>query len=489
MNGQFRLGISPAKANLGFCDLSKMVSLQHNPDLVYTFWESMDADARENVLKMTSRCLSVTVFACTNAPGETIEAVCSTLNESSPGVKAWKLADKFSTAAIGGMHRQVWIYKRKPAPLSKNALKTQSLDFSSDLLVSILKKGDDNALPMQLRKREGGSELSAKDLLKVGEALLSAGFSNFEALGNGGFGRVVRVMHKGQPCVLKIGMDVFSSDQDIVNDSLHCEYEIMLQLEQQARETDIRVSAKLLYVFGGASALAKINLGDGRNVSALCMQSCWGDCSSLKMQFRNEFLRDGALSPNCRLFFHKALQLLSLLHEGEIGHNDIKWSNILLLKEWLPGEDPEIVLADFGISVCCYNGTQYVAAPIPNPPARAVSLRAEKVFSKAVPAKKPKPVMPLTPVTKAKLKEAMGSNQRRLLLSAGTHGYRNAVMVKLSNQMSRKALKARSVDKHTPQNVDFGVVCNHDVRSAAAMLCEVMRGKSDGAWAKGNRWI
>ena len=60
-------------------------------------------------------------------------------------------------------------------------------------------------------------------------------------------------------------------------------------------------------------------------------------------------------------------------------------------------------------------------------------------------------------------------------------------MVKLSNQMSRKALKARSVDKHTPQNVDFGVVCNHDVRSAAAMLCEVMQGKSDGAWAKGNQ--
>ena len=80
-----------------------MVSIQHSPDLVYTFWESMDADAREKILKMTSRCLSVTVFACTNAPGETIEAVCSTLNESSPGVKAWKLADKFSTAAIGGI--------------------------------------------------------------------------------------------------------------------------------------------------------------------------------------------------------------------------------------------------------------------------------------------------------------------------------------------------------------------------------------------------
>jgi hypothetical protein len=92
--------------------------------------------------------------------------------------------------------------------------------------------------------------------------------------------------------------------------------------------------------------------------------------------------------------------------------------------------------------------------------------------------------MTLTPVTKAKLKEAMGSNQRRLLLSAGTHGYRNAAMVKLSNQMSRKA---RSVDTRTPQNVDCGFVCQHDVYSAAAMLCEVMREISDGAWAKGNR--
>jgi hypothetical protein len=74
---------------------------------------------------------------------------------------------------------------------------------------------------------------------------------------------------------------------------------------QVARETEIRVSAKLLHLFGGNSALAKINLGDRKNVPVLCMQSCWGDCSFLKKRFRDELHRDGALSPNCRLFFHK----------------------------------------------------------------------------------------------------------------------------------------------------------------------------------------
>ena len=82
------------------------------------------------------------------------------------------------------MQRQVWIFKRKLALLSKKASKAQSLDFSSDLLVSILQLGDENDLPMQLRKRQGDSDLSAGDLLKVGEVLLSAGFSKFEALGN-----------------------------------------------------------------------------------------------------------------------------------------------------------------------------------------------------------------------------------------------------------------------------------------------------------------
>ena len=82
MKGRSRLGISPAKASLGFCDLSKMVSIQHNPDFVYTFWESINPSTRKNIMDMTSRCLSVTVFACTNAPGETVVDVCSTLNYS-----------------------------------------------------------------------------------------------------------------------------------------------------------------------------------------------------------------------------------------------------------------------------------------------------------------------------------------------------------------------------------------------------------------------
>ena len=137
--------------------------------------------------------------------------------------------------------------------------------------------------------------------------------------------------------------------------------------------------------------------------------------------------------------------------------------------------------------MCCPNGTRYIAESpisIESKPARAVSRRAEQILHKAVPAHKPKPVLPLIPVTKKKLKEAMGSKQCRVLLSAGTHGYRNASMVKLSNQMSRKA---RSTEK--TQTVDLNVVQNHDVHSVVTMLCEIMRGKSDGAWAKYTRDI
>ena len=246
-----------------------MDSLQHSPDLVYSFWESVNPDARENLLQMTLLS-SASVLACTNAPDETIEAVCSTLNESNPGGGTWEHVDSFSATAIGGMQRQVWIFKRKL--LSKKISKAQSLDFSSDLLVSILKKGDEDGVPMQLRKRQGDSELSAGDLLKVGQVLLSAGFSKFEALGNGGFGRAVRAMNRGRPCVLKIGMDPFVSN--VVDDSLHSECEIMVNLEKQARESGSQISAKLLYFFDGNSALAMINLSGGKHISVLCMQSC-----------------------------------------------------------------------------------------------------------------------------------------------------------------------------------------------------------------------
>ncbi len=79
IKSQTRLGISPAKANLGFCDLIDMVSLQHDPDIILTFWESRNPDAREKLLDNVSNS-TASILACTYAPGETIEAVCSTLN-------------------------------------------------------------------------------------------------------------------------------------------------------------------------------------------------------------------------------------------------------------------------------------------------------------------------------------------------------------------------------------------------------------------------
>ena len=235
------------------------------------------------------------------------------------------------------------------------------------------------------------------------------------------------------------------------------------------------------------------------------------------MQFRNEFLRDGALSSNCCLFFRKVLQCVSVLHKRRIAHNDIKWSNILLVKEWLPGESCNIVLGDFGNSLCYSKGTQYVTVSPANPTAHASigSRRAEQCLRKAmqqdalrqpaasvlankssakqglkqavkkrrgeaVTVTKRKPVNLLTQVTEAMLKDIMDRDQL-LLLSAGSMGYRNVVMVKLSNQRRKKA---STIDK--PQ-VEFVDACNHDVRSVAAMLCEVMHGKSDNARGKGKQ--
>ncbi len=48
------------------------------------------------------------------------------------------------------------------------------------------------------------------------------------------FGRAVRAMNRGQPCVLKIGMDSFVSD--VVDDSLHRECEIMVNNKQESQE-------------------------------------------------------------------------------------------------------------------------------------------------------------------------------------------------------------------------------------------------------------
>ena len=311
MAARSRLGISPNKANIGFGDLSDMTCIPHHPHMVYTFWDGIDPGARGNILKRTSECPTVTAFACTNAPGENPELVCSTLNETCPEGQTWLLADNFQVSATGGMQRRVWIFKRNVKAVLRKA---ESLDFPSDILVSFYKLASDQSCPVQLRKREGSSGLSMKDLLVVGSALLNEGFSNFQALSSGGFGRVIRAKHSTCPdrhCVLKIGMEVFS-DEDIKNDSIHRECAAMLQLEP-----DLGVSANLLHLFGGVSALAKINLGGGRNVSALCMQSCWGDCLSLRMKFRADFLRDGAqaLSLDCCLFFQKILQhKLNLIH-------------------------------------------------------------------------------------------------------------------------------------------------------------------------------
>lgn len=499
--GRNRLGISPDKANIGFSDLSEMISIPHNPDLVFAFWDGVNPDARDNVVTMTSKSETATVFACSNAPGETIDKVCSGLNATCTKRQIWAFADNFQVSAIGGMQRQVWIFKRNVKAVSRKA---GNLDFPSDIVVRSLKWEDDHAFHAKLRQGIESRELSIKEFIMVGQALLNEGFSNFQALSCGGFGRVYRANHPAcldKPCVLKIGIEVFS-DEDMKNDSIIRECAIMSQLD-----SDQRVSANLLDVFGGISALAKINLGAGRSVSALCMQFCWGDCSSLKAKFRDEFLSAGAqsLSLNCCLFFQKTLHLVSFLHEKNIAHNDLKWANILLVDELLHDKGINMVLADFGIS--CLGDTQYVTAlpkSIPKPTKQACSNRAISLLKKAL--EKPisqlkkalekatveasrktkgrrKKLSLLTPVTEAMMKKIMNSEQL-LLLSTGTPGYRNEAMVNLSHQKYKKPTKKNPSVQH---EVDFGDVCKHDVRSVATMICEVMRTKTDGVWARGRK--
>ena len=56
-------------------------------------------------------------------------------------------------------------------------------------------------------------------------------------------------------------------------------------------------------------------------------------------------------------------------------------------------------------------------------------------------------------------------------------------MVKLWFQKNKKTSRK---DEHI-QQIDFVDVCKHDVRSVAAMLCEVMRGKPEVQTARGRK--
>ena len=86
------------------------------------------------------------------------------------------------------------------------------------------------------------------------------------------------------------------------------------------------------------------------------MHACYSDCLHLRQEFRDEYLRDMNLSPNCRLFFRELYRVLDFLHsELHFAHLDIKWSNILLVTEWfrqgLGSNDPVLRLADLGVSM------------------------------------------------------------------------------------------------------------------------------------------
>ena len=118
-----------------------------------------------------------------------------------------------------------------------------------------------------------------------------------------------------------------------MNESLHREYDLMLSIASK-RSSFSRYLPHAAPIFGGDSALAKINLGPERYAAVLCMELCYSDCVPLKERFQNEYEIDGRFSPDCKLFFATLSKILAISHTFfEIAFRDLKFQNILRLEE------------------------------------------------------------------------------------------------------------------------------------------------------------
>ena len=150
--------------------------------MVFAYWDSIAADARDKLLKVVKRTGSVEMLACTNAPGETTNLVESTLNEDCPAERPWKLVTTFTANAEGGsMQRQVWIFRRPPQLPQDNPCTV--IDFPSDFAVNLLLSGPEEN---QRRREARSASFSPLEFLPAAEELAAQGFGCFKLVGRGG---------------------------------------------------------------------------------------------------------------------------------------------------------------------------------------------------------------------------------------------------------------------------------------------------------------
>ena len=454
------LGMNDAAANIGFGDLSKMTNIPHNPDIVFTFWDSITPDSRENILKMTAQSKSARLFACTNAINESPELVLSSLNKGCP--ESWEFLKPFSTMAQGGaMQRQVWIFRRS-SPLPRNVPCEAAVDFSSDLAV--------NLLLSETRRRGSSSTICPADYLPAAEALGREGFSCFKLLGRGGFGCVIHASWKGKPCVVKISVRSCESKKD---DSLYREAEILHQGVHMLPRHPI-LPKPCLWLNG--SALANLNLGPEKSASMLCMEACYGDCDFLRKRFQEEAKKNGVLSADCRLFFRSTLEVVSVAHTVlRLAHRDLKWPNLLLRGKWEEGMDFEIVLGDSGIAFLETKNRQYLENHL-EISRNLGSNRALAARNRARGQQPPKPVLePVSKDLQNKIMCSKGDFAHILkILSSGSVGYRPE-----DPQVAMGKRKIR--DQETAASLEYAQA--HDVYSVACMMLEIHQDRNGAQWA------
>ena len=76
------LGIKDTAANICFSDITKIKKIPGDPHLVYTFWDSMQANVRDWIIWLVTQSDTAQAFACTNVVNESPERVLYSLNET-----------------------------------------------------------------------------------------------------------------------------------------------------------------------------------------------------------------------------------------------------------------------------------------------------------------------------------------------------------------------------------------------------------------------
>jgi hypothetical protein len=460
-----KLGIRKG-ANIGFMDICDMKQLPHNTNLTLAFWTGHPVDVRTHTMYLASSCISVSCFACSNAPGETHESVLSGLNKHAcgSGNSQWTLSDSFTSKAVGGnMQCQIWIFGRTVSRYEYPP-KDVNQHFPSDLAVStFLSLCGDNR-----NRTRSDPKFDKEVLLKVGTALHSHSVYAGKLLSRGGFGQVVGACSNGKDIALKISLSkVGSSPIERQKCSIHREHEIILfaneKLRNNSRYTHPNI-VQLEHCFRSGreeAAMLIVSLGTNSIASVLGMKLFHEDCRRVKDRLQLEVQNDGTISADGRLFFGTLATKLAMVHDVKLAHRDLKWANILLVKEWKKGTDPEFLLTDFGIGMIETTNREYVEQPAETSKTVSSS-RAKKIAGRVVMQTK-KPYEVVTKAALSKVMDSQGINSNFLcMLSSGSPGYRPPLEQKHSAQRKRKNEQPRASTLKDAQA--------HDIFSLGAMM-------------------